>query len=724
MKRDRETLLEDATRALRADVPDPEAISTAAERSAQTLGIAMDRVALDGTIQSCEDVQGLFSPFRAGALMPNRKLLVETHLRDCAACLKVFREGQQHAPLNWAAPEIAKAPRRRPLAWGWALAASAALLVTGTFLYKAYWQVPPGVRAEVQSIDGSAYLIDASGDRKIAPGAELGEGAELRTAGDSHAVLRLADGSVVEVNQRSTLDVGARGRNMTVSLKRGAVIVQAAYRKSGHLYVRTPDCRVAVTGTVFSVAAGLKGSRIAVLRGSVNVSHAGIHNALRAGDQLETSDVLAPEPLAEQFAWSPDRQKYVGMMAELANVAHRIAQIPFPQPRYTSDLLARVPADTVFYVSIPNLGDFLQEANGVLQDQLNQSPELRQWLTKGQNSNPVPLSEIVAKIHDISQYLGDEVVFVGWGQGNSSSFAMVADVSKSGLEDELQQQSSSGPVKLVVLDEASLAIANAAPSAGQGGYALVRDHEVVFAGNIAALKELNGQLNAGPSGFADGEFGQQLAAAYGRGAGIILGANLHAIMQSKSGQSAKGLGKQQVLENSGLEDVQYLIAEHRDVNGAPANHLDLQFSGTRQRIASWLASPAPIGSLDFVSTNAAFAVAALTKDPAAIADDLMAMVSEANGAAVNWSLIDNKLHIDVRNDLIANLGGDFAFAFDGPVLPTPSWKMVIEVNNPDALENSFGADDRSHARAVERAQGARAHHRAKHRRLHALLRRS
>ena len=72
-------------------------------------------------------------------------------------------------------------------------------------------------------------------------------------------------------------------------------------------------------------------------------------------------------------------------------------------------------------------------------------------------------------------------------------------------------------------------------------------------------------------------------------------------MQSKSGQSAKGLGKQQVLENSGLEDVQYLIAEHRDVNGAPANHLDLQFSGTRQRIASWLASPAPIGSLDFVS---------------------------------------------------------------------------------------------------------------------------
>ena len=59
----------------------------------------------------------------------------------------------------------------------------------------------------------------------------------------------------------------------------------------------------------------------------------------------------------------------------------------------------------------------------------------------------------------------------------------------------------------------------------------------------------------------------------------------------------------------------------------------------------------------------------------------MAMAAQANGGA-NWSEIDNKLQIDVRNDLIANLSGDFALALDGPVLPTPSWKMVIEVNNP------------------------------------------
>jgi hypothetical protein len=158
-------------------------------------------------------------------------------------------------------------------------------------------------------------------------------------------------------------------------------------------------------------------------------------------------------------------------------------------------------------------------------------------------------------------------------------------------------------------------------------------------------------------------------------------------MEAKAAQAAKGVRREQMAERSGLEDVQYLIAEHREGAGAPANHLDLQFSGTRQRMASWLGSPAPIGSLDFVSPNAALVAAALTKNPAAIADDMMAMAAQANGA--NWNEIDSKLQIDVRNDLMANLGGDFALALDGPVLPTPSWKLVVEVNNPDALESAL-----------------------------------
>jgi hypothetical protein len=686
MRRDEESLLDRAARALRADVPDNQTISASAARSTRALGIELNREALEGAIQDCAGVQRLIGSYRAGALPPSRRLLVDAHLRDCGVCLRAFREGRAGGTLDWSEPAVAPASRRRPLVWSWALAVSAVLLATGTLVYKAYWQIPPGVRADVQSIDGSAYLIDENGDHRLAPGAELREGAELRTAGDSRAVLRLADGSVVEMNQRSTLGVGARGRDMTVNLSRGAIIVQAAHRSSGHLYVKTPDCRVAVTGTVFSVDAGIKGSRVSVLQGAVHVAHAGIDTLLHSGGQMATSENLAPEPLAEQFTWSTDRQQYVGMLAQVADLGHRLAQIPLPQPRYSSDLLARMPAGTVLYISIPNLGGFLNEANTVFQDQLNASPGLREWWTKGHDRNPEQLNEFVTKIDDISQYLGDEVVFIGLGQGDRSGVAMIADVERSGLKDELQQQFGGSAGNLVVLDQASLAGAGAAPGAGRGGYALVRDHEVVLADSVATLKELNAQLDAGSSGFGDSDFGKQIGAAYTRGAGIILGADLHSILQT--GVEQKG-HKKLALEDSGLEDLRYLIAEHRETNGMPANHLDLQFAGPRQRIASWLASPGPIGSLDFVSPNAAVTLATLTKDPAAIADDLMAMASEAKGAKLDWSEIDDKVRFSVRDDLMANLGGDFALALDGPVLPTPSWKMVIEVNNPVTLETAL-----------------------------------
>jgi ferric-dicitrate binding protein FerR (iron transport regulator) len=686
MTRDEKTLLDRATQALRADVPDAEAISAAAARTAQALEISVDREAFEGAIENCAGVQRLFVAYRAGNLTENRRLLVDAHLRDCGECLRLFTQGREGAALNWAAPAVKAAPRMRPVRLGWAMAVAAATLVISVFVYRAYWQVPPGVRAEVQSIDGSAYVFGEGGDRRIAAGAELREGDELRTTGGSRAVLRLSDGSLVEVNQRSALGVGARGHNMTVSLDRGAVIVQAAHRTSGHLYLRTPDCRVAVTGTVFSVDAGIKGSRVGVLQGAVNVAYAGMHTMLHPGEQVATSDNLAPEPLDQQFAWSPEKEKYVGMLAQLAEVEHQIAQIPFPGPRYSSDLLTRVPVDTQLYVSIPNLGEFLQEANTIFQNQLNASPELKAWWTQGHKQNPDELNQLVTKIHDVSQYLGNEVVVIGAGKGAGATAALLADVTKSGLKDELQQIAGDAN-KLTVLDPDSLASADSSQNAGNGMYALVRDHEVVFAHDIATLKKLNAQLDAGPSGFADGDFGKQMAAAYTRGAGILLGANLQSMLQTAQ-QTAAGAQKQRGLASTGLGDVQYLIAEHRELNGVPANHLNLQFTGTRQRVASWLASPGPIGSLDFVSPNAAAAVATLTKDPAAIADDLMAMAS-ANGKPVDWSVIDQKLQIDVRNDLMANLGGDFTLALDGPVLPTPSWKMVIEVNNPSALESTL-----------------------------------
>ena len=115
-----------------------------------------------------------------------------------------------------------------------------------------------------------------------------------------------------------------------------------------------------------------------------------------------------------------------------------------------------------------------------------------------------------------------------------------------------------------------------------------------------------------------------------RGAGVILAADLHQMIAERAHSLHVKLATERSLAVSGVDGVEYLIAEHREVNGQPQNHLNLQFSGTRQRVASWLGAPAPMGSLGFVSPNAAVAISVLSKDPKEIADDLIAMTAESD----------------------------------------------------------------------------------------------
>ena len=120
----------------------------------------------------------------------------------------------------------------------------------------------------------------------------------------------------------------------------------------------------------------------------------------------------------------------------------------------------------------------------------------------------------------------------------------------------------------------------------------------------------------------------RLKAAYTRGAGIILAADLHEMIagvadhgrEERQGRRVHGAVWHR---RSALPDRR----TSRSNKETTENHLNLQFAGNRQRVASWLGAPAAVGSLDFVSPNAALAVAGVSKDPASIVDDLVAMMS-------------------------------------------------------------------------------------------------
>ncbi len=347
-----------------------------------------------------------------------------------------------------------------------------------------------------------------------------------------------------------------------------------------------------------------------------------------------------------------------------------------------------MPAETQLYVSIPNLGDFVTQAKSIFDDQLKQSAVLQQWWNNsGKQDKTAELDALVNKLHDLSQYVGDEMVIVALKQQQGAGFAVVADVQRSGLSDLLKQEfASDAHGKLTVLDENTLHAASGS-TPGNGGYALVREKEVVFSNSIETLKTIDAQLDSGASGFATSNFGQQITAAYSRGAGIILAANLEQMvgeMANHGGNHASTL-----VQESGMGGVRYLIAEHREANGVTENHLNLQFAGNRQRVASWLGAPAAVGSLDFVSPNAALVFAGVTKEPSAIVDDMVAMMSAEKKGTDEFNKAQAELGIDIRNDLAGNLGGEFLFALDGPVLPTPAWKAVIEVRDSERFESTL-----------------------------------
>jgi hypothetical protein len=46
--------------------------------------------------------------------------------------------------------------------------------------------------------------------------------------------------------------------------------------------------------------------------------------------------------------------------------------------------------------------------------------------------------------------------------------------------------------------------------------------------------------------------------------------------------------------------------------------------------------------------------------------------------------------VRVVDDIAAPLGGEVTFAFDGPVLPTPRWKVILEVYDPATLQSTIG----------------------------------
>ena len=685
--------LDQAISELRGEQPDAKTLSASTERVWQRLQSGEGADAATSALQpirGCADIRSVLPAFHQRELPPARALIVQDHLRECDSC-RSFASGRGFDgadSVNWRME-----PAPRGFQWSFArlslAAATAALLValiwTGS---NWYFAGPPGNRARIDSIEGQAYGIGGAGERALKPGDEISEGEFIRTAANSHAKVRLFEGSEVEMNQRAELAVSASRRDTTIHLDQGSIIVQAAKRRTGHLYVSAPDCTVAVTGTVFSVNSGTKGSRVSVIEGEVHVKHAGLESVLHSGDQVATTQSVGLVPVREEIAWSSDLDHELALLAEFSKLRTELSKIQTPGPRYESKILPLLPADTVLYIGIPNLGDALQQANKIFQQQLSQSKVLQDWWNKSGNSNQHPTpQELIDQIQVMSRYLGDEVVITARGGSASNEHGpiLLAEVRQSGLKDYLQNhladtlRSPQGKADLHVVDPQSLS----SLAAEHGMIMLVRQNMLVVGGDAASVREMSAQLDAGATLFAETDFGQRISAVYTRGTETLVAANLGQIINNSHSQQ----GDSRALQNSGFNDIKYLIASRGESSSQGDNRITLEFNGQRRGIASWLAAPAPVGSLDYVSSNAGAAVSFVAKQPALMLDDIFSTIGASNpNFSQDLAKANSELGLDIRNDLASALGGELTLALDGPVLPTPSWKAIVEVNNSGALE--------------------------------------
>jgi len=253
---------------------------------------------------------------------------------------------------------------------------------------------------------------------------------------------------------------------------------------------------------------------------------------------------------------------------------------------------------------------------------------------------------MIEKLRAASVYLGDEIIVTAFAgpDGKMLGPVVFAEVKREGFPEFLKRQGL--PVSIET-----------------------RPGVVAFGPPTGAVAAFAAALD---SGFQNTGLYARIAQRYGEGAGLLLCADLTRLPAPPQ-----------------LNGVRYIIAEQKEVNHQMEASATLGFDGPRTGIAAWLADPSPMGALDYVSPDATVVTAFVVKNPAAIVDETVALAQRSPaGAAKLIADARQQAGFDVRGDLAASLGGEFAVVLDGPAFPVPSWKLVAEVYDPTRFETT------------------------------------
>jgi hypothetical protein len=603
---------------------------------------------------ACAEFRLDFHAYLGGELGGSRRILLEDHLSRCPGCRARIAEMKGERPML--AMPLQRSSRRVP----WlGLAAAAALLFAVLYLGRDAidaMMAPGGPRATVVSAAGGLHRLPAG---SLEAGAAIGERESVRTGPGAHAVLRLADGSMVDVNERTELFVTAAWSGQAIHLQRGDIVIKAARQRRGRLRVLTRDSIAAVKGTVFAVSAGMGGSVVSVVEGSVAVNQPGRDVVLNAGEQAASIPALASS-VPDAVSWSPEAETYLQLLGSLAKIERELANSP-AELRTNPALLSYLPEGAVVYGAIPNPGVTIGLALSLAEEQAAQNAAFGAWWN---SETGRLLRQMTERVQSVNPLLGDEIVFCASIGGLNEPVPIVMARVQPGRRAELSS---------------ALEALFAAASDSPGAYSVSEELMVVSnsPSHLAWALAHSGQGAASPFAAAIGE-------RYRRGVGWLIAMDAPPLVTMASKDDAPPI------ELAGMIGMKYLFLEQRAPAGAVENEVTFAFEGARTGMGSWLADAGSGGAAEYLPADALFAGYVSTREPLQLLEEFTAQITKSEpDFGRGLASMDEKLGAGFVQNLTAALGTEAAFAMTGLSANGPAWVMVSVAYNPTVIDSSL-----------------------------------
>jgi hypothetical protein len=610
---------------------------------------------------ACAEFRADLRAYASGELAGSRRVLVEDHLSRCTTCRAAL------AAMKGESRVIAMPQRSRTASrvvrWG-SLAAAAVLVLSVLYLSRHAidaMMAPGGPRATVVSADGGLYSLP---EGALAAGAAIGDRESVRTGPGAHAVLRLADGSTLDVNERTELFVTAAWSGQSIHLQRGDVIVRAAKQRRGRLQVLTRDSIASVKGTVFAVSAGMGGSVVSVVEGAVAVNQPGRDVVLSPGEQAASNPALAMS-IEEAVSWSPEAEQYLELLASFARIEHQLAEMSPGELRMNSTLLSQIPAGAFIYGAVPNLGGKMSQALVLAEQQASENATFGAWWNSETGQQ---MRQMVGRMQAVSSLLGDEIVFCAAAAGPADEVPMLLARLQPGKQAELEAALEALVAQTLAAGETEL------PAYSVSG-------DLLIASNSAPhLAWAVGHVGQG----AGSPFAAAIAERYARGAGWLVAINAAPVVTMAANDDAPPV------ELAAMMGVKYIFLEQRAPAGVEENEVTLAFEGARKGLASGLADAGSGGAAEYLPADALLAGYASTREPWQLFQELRAlMTKEGESLDTAMAEVGEKLGAGFLDNLTAAMGTESAFAVNGFSVDGPVWVMAGLANDPAVIDRSL-----------------------------------